>query len=56
MKKRIAELFENEIFLIAMNGTIAYVAFTAVILVTLQIPPEAILDSGLEEILLVFEG
>ena len=29
---------------------------TAVILMTLQTPPEAILNSGLEEIILVFEG
>lgn len=38
------------------NGVIGYLAFTAIILATLQVPPEAILDSGLKEILLVFEG
>jgi len=39
-----------------LNGVFAYTAFTAVIIMTLQIPPEAILDSGLQEIILVFEG
>ena len=56
MKTYIARLFQNELFLMAMNATIGYIALTAVILATLQVPPEAILDSGLKEILLVFEG
>lgn len=56
MKATIKKLFQDELFLMAMNGTIGYIAMIAVILGTLQIPPEAILDSGLDEILLVFEG
>lgn len=56
MKKRIASLLKNDLFLFLMNGVIAYTAFTAVILATLSVPPEAILDSGLQEIILVFEG
>lgn len=56
MKTRIQKLFRDELFLMAMNATIGYIAYTAVILATLQVPPEAILDSGLREILLVFEG
>lgn len=56
MKSTIKQLFRNELFLLALNGTIAYIALIAVILATLQVPPEDILDSGLEEILLVFEG
>lgn len=56
MKVQIKKLFKNEIFLLMFNGVIGYLAFTAIILATLQVPPEAILDSGLKEILLVFEG
>lgn len=56
MKSRIAKLFQDELFVMAMNATLGYIAMTAVILYTLQVPPEDILDSGLEEILLVFEG
>jgi len=55
MQQRLRKLLKNELFLMMMNGVFAYVAFTAVILTTLEIPPEAILDSGLEEIILVFE-
>jgi hypothetical protein len=56
MKQRLRKLFKNELFLMLLNGVFAYVAFNAVILATLQVPPEAILDSGLDQILLVFEG
>ena len=56
MKKKINELLNNELFLMLMIGVFAYTAFTAVVLAVLQVPPEAILDSGLDEILMVFEG
>lgn len=39
-----------------LGGVFAHTAFVAVILVTLQLPPDSILDSGLQEVLLVFEG
>jgi len=39
-----------------MFSVFAYIAFTAVVIAVLQVPPEAILNSGLKEILLVFEG
>lgn len=39
-----------------MIGVFSYTAFTAVIISVMQTPPEAILNSGLQEILLVFEG
>ena len=56
MKQRIRNLFKNELFLMLLNGVFAYVAFNAIIIATLQAPPEVILDSGLDQILLVFEG
>lgn len=56
VKARIKNLFSNELFVLLMNGVFGYTAFTAVIIVTLQLPPEAILDSGLREILMIFEG
>ena len=49
------ELLNNELLLMLLSGVFAYIAFTAVILAVLQVPPEAILESGLDEILLVFE-
>lgn len=55
MKSKIIELFNNETLLLLLNGVFAYIALTAVILAVLQVPPDAILDSGLDEILLVFE-
>lgn len=56
MKDRVESILRNELFLFLLNGVIAYTAFTAVILATIQVPPEAILESGLREILMIFEG
>ena len=55
MKQQITKLLKNQLFLLLMNGVFAYTAFTAVIIMTLNVPPEAILDSGLQEIAMVFE-
>lgn len=55
MRQKMRKLLKNELFLMMMNGVFAYTAFTAVILTTLEIPPEAILDSGLDQVILVFE-
>jgi len=55
MKAMLASVIKNELFLLMFNGMLAYTAFAAVILATLEVPPEAILDSGLKEIILVFE-
>ena len=56
MKKRLKSLLENDLFLLLMNGVLAHTAFTAVMVFALNVPPETILDMGLEEVLLVFEG
>jgi hypothetical protein len=54
VKKILHNLLQNDLFVFLMIGVFAYTAFSAVILAVLQVPPEAILDSGLKEILLVF--
>jgi hypothetical protein len=46
----------NELFLLLMYGVFAYTAFSAVVIAVLEVPSEVILNSGLKEILLVFEG
>lgn len=56
MWAKFRKLLNNELFAFLMNGVIGYTAFNVVIIYTLQVPPEVILDSGLKEILLVFEG
>ena len=56
MKNQIALALKNPLLHILLSGVFAYTAFTAIILATLQVPPEAILDSGLVEILMIFEG
>ena len=56
MKERAITLANSELFQILMSSVFAQTAFTVVMLMTLQIPPDAILDSGLQEIILVFEG
>ncbi len=56
MKKLVNSLLQNDLFALLMFGVFGYIAFTAVVIAVLQVPPEALLDSGLKEILLVFEG
>ena len=56
MKNRILALAENPLLQMLMISVFSYTAFTAVIIAVMQTPPEAILNSGLQEILLVFEG
>jgi len=56
MKKHLSNLLKNELFLLLVNGVIVHTAFVAVVLTTMTVPPEAILDSNLKEILLIFEG
>jgi len=55
VKKLINDLVQNELFVMLMTGVFAYTAMTAVIISVLQTPPEAILYSGLDQVLLVFE-
>ena len=56
MKNYLSTLFQNDLLLILLNGVILHTAFCATVSEILQIPPEAILDSGLKEILMIFEG
>jgi len=56
MKKIFRDLLRNELFLLLMYGVFAYTAFSAVVIAVLEVPSEVILNSGLKEILLVFEG
>ena len=56
MKDKIRDLLKNDILQAMLFGVFSYICFIAVILATLEIPPDAILDSGLQEIIMVFEG
>lgn len=56
MKNTFKAALRNPLFFMLMNGVFGYTAMTAVIIAVLQVPPEAILDSGLKEILMIFEG
>ena len=56
MKKHLGKLLENDWSVLLMSGVFGYTTFNAVIKATLGVPPEAILDSELQEILLIFEG
>jgi hypothetical protein len=55
MKQRVQNLLQNEWFALFMNGVFAYITFVALVIGVLQVPPETILDSGLDQVLLVFE-
>jgi hypothetical protein len=55
MKQLVQKLLNNDLFVFLMIGVFAYTAMTAVIIGVLQVPADAILDSGLDQVLLVFE-
>lgn len=55
MKDRILTLAQNPLLQMLMISVFSYTAFTAVVIEVMQTPPEAILNSGLQEILFVFE-
>jgi len=56
VKKLLKNLMRNELFLLLMYSVFGYIAFSAMVIAVLQVPSDAILNSGLKEILLVFEG
>jgi len=56
VKKLLKNLMRNELFLLLMYSVFGYIAFSAIVIAVLQVPSDAILNSGLKEILLVFEG
>ena len=55
MKAAAQKLFKNQLFILLLNSVFAYTAFYAVIIATLNVPPDDILESNLQEIILVFE-
>lgn len=55
MKAKMYNLFKNELFIVLMNGVFAYTAFTMVIIVTLQTPPEALLNTNMAQVILIFD-
>lgn len=56
MKQHILTLANNPLLQMMMGGVFAYLAFVAIMIAVLQTPPEVILDSGLKDILMIFEG
>ena len=56
MKDKIKQVIRNDIFILFMNAAIAHTVFSAVIISAMGVPDDAILDSGLKEIIMVFEG
>lgn len=55
MKQKIENLLQNGLLLILLNVILVQTAFFAVVIFVMQTPPEAIIDSGLDQVLLVFE-
>lgn len=55
MKQKIEKLLQNGLLLFLLNVVLMQTAFIAVVMYTMQAPPDAILDSGLDQVLLVFE-
>lgn len=54
MKRKIHNLFRNGLLRVLMQGVFAYIALMAVIIVTLEMPPEAIYDTNMIQVSLIF--
>jgi hypothetical protein len=54
MKQKLNALFNNELLRVLMQGVFAYIALMAVIIVTLQTPPEAIYDTNMVQVAMIF--
>lgn len=55
MKDYLMEIFSSELFSILINASIIHTVFNMAIMATLQVPPDSILESGLREIIMVFD-
>ena len=55
MKEKLDTLFSNELLRVFMQGVFAYVALMAVIIVTLQTPPEAIMETNMVQVAMIFD-
>ena len=55
MKAYAVKIWHNPLFGLLMQGTLGYIAMTILIIGTLQVPPDAILDSSLRDIITIFE-
>lgn len=55
MKDFFISLSQSDLFHLFINSVVIETAFFATILSIFQLPPEIILDSGLKEILMIFE-
>jgi len=55
MKAYALKIWKNPLFVLFMQGTMAYMLMVVMIIGTLQIPPDAILDSSLRDIISIFE-
>ena len=56
MIPKLEKLLKNNLFLVLMTVVFLDTVFFAVVVTTIQVPPDAILDSGLHEVISVFEG
>jgi hypothetical protein len=56
MIPKLEKLLKNNLFLVLMAVVFLDTIFFAVVAATIQVPPDAILDSGLHEVISVFEG
>jgi len=55
MKAYASKIWKNPLFSLFMQGVLAYMVMVVMIIGTLQIPPDAILDSSLRDIISIFE-
>ena len=55
MKRLALNVVRNELFIMLAGSVLAYSFMMAAIITFVQVPPDSILDSGLDQVLLVFE-
>ena len=55
MKSKLHNLLHDELLRVFLQGVFAYIAMMAVILATVQIPPDAIRDTNMVQVLYIFD-
>lgn len=55
MKQKVKAILNNDVFVLLLSAVIIHTAFVAVVMSVMQVPPESLLDSNLQEVLFIFE-
>ena len=56
LKHQLKKIFQLELLIVLLGAVFLEVVFLVMVMSTISVPDNAVLDSGLQEVLRVFEG